>query len=328
MNTLSRRLQQALLAGPDALDALISDDRPPMPVDRRDALLALLAIHDLHLAPIDKLGRRARWQHHPAIAALKTSLESALLVELSALDTETHADLPDDAVAAMRALAATDLVPPIYDWVAAAASYDELIAFLTLEGGPDGGFDDLVAACQIGLSGEPKLELAQNYWDEMGNGTLGGVHTELHDQLVDALGLKAIPREQQPTEALERAALGSLLATNRHLQPEMVGALGLVELQAGPRCRRVVKGLERVGAPEGAFPFYREHAVADPRHGKDWVDKVVAPLADDPGWAVRIVQGARWRSIVNRRFFAGMAARFGAGCAAADPPAVRPEAVA
>jgi hypothetical protein len=145
----------------------------------------------------------------------------------------------------------------------------------------------------------------------MGNGALGDVHTELHRELVDALELPVIPRDEQPVEALERSVLGSLLATNRHLQPEMVGALGLIELQAGPRCRRVVKGLERVDAPDGAFPFYREHAVADPRHGKDWLDNVVAPLAaGDDGWGRRMVQGARWRSIVNRRFLDAMARRF------------------
>jgi hypothetical protein len=310
VDSLHRRLDVALRDGDDALDALGAGGVVE-PVDHRDALLTLLTIHDLHVAPLDRLGRRARWQHHPTIAALKSALESRVLVDLASRETQEDVELPTDAVAAMRSLAATDLVHPIYHWVADDATLDEIVAFLALEGGPDGGFDDLVAACQIGLSGEPKLELAQNYWDEMGNGALGEVHTELHRELVEALALPAIPRDEQPVEALERSALGSLLATNRHLQPEMVGALGLIELQAGPRCRQVVKGLERVGAPDGAFAFYREHAVADPRHGKDWLDNVVAPLAaDDVAWGRRMVQGARWRSIVNRRFLDAMARRF------------------
>jgi pyrroloquinoline quinone (PQQ) biosynthesis protein C len=167
-----------------------------------------------------------------------------------------------------------------------------------------------VAACQIGLDGDAKLELARNYWDEMGNGSLDAVHTELHRRLAAALGLHAVPRSEQPIQALERAALGSVLATNRHLQPETVGALGLIELQAGPRCRRVVKALRRLDAPADAFPFYEEHAVADPRHGKDWLDHAVATLAEDPEWASGMVRGARWRSLVNRRFFGAMEDRF------------------
>ncbi|MGZ5938088.1 MAG: hypothetical protein ACXWLK_11895, partial [Rhizomicrobium sp.] len=47
---------------------------------------------------------------------------------------------------------------------------------------------------------------------------------------------------------------------------------------AGPRCRRVVAALHRLDAPPGAFPFYEEHATADPRHGKDWLDRGVSSL--------------------------------------------------
>jgi hypothetical protein len=104
--------------------------------------------------------------------------------------------------------------------------------------------------------------------------------------------------------------LGGLLATNRWLQPEMLGALGLLELQAGPRCRKVVAALERIGAGEDALDFYVEHAAVDPRHGKDWVDKAVAPFDDDPRWGPGIVRGARWRSIVNAGFFDAMAGLF------------------
>jgi hypothetical protein len=311
LRPLAERLEIALDAGGEALDMLAAAGRLA-PLDRRDEVLTLLALHDLHLAPIDALGERVRLQHHPVVARLKAQLESSVLARLEALDAATAWDLPqDDAVAAMRALAARGLVPEVYDWLADDASWDEAIAFFALEGGPDGGFDDLVAVCQVGLTGEPKLELAQNYWDEMGRGTLADVHTELHRRLSKAVDMPVVPRDDQPIESLERVLLGSLLATNRWLQPEMVGALGLLELQAGPRCRKVVKALERLGASEDALAFYQEHAVADPRHGKDWVDHVIAPLAaDDPTWATRIVRGARWRSLLNNAFFTAMAERF------------------
>jgi hypothetical protein len=273
-----------------------------------ERLLRLLDVHDLHLAPIDELGDRVRLQHHPDTAATKFELEEWVIGRLDDLDAP---DLEgDDAVAAMRSLGRIDLVPPVYEWLAEDASLDEAREYLAVEGGPDGGFDDLVAACQIGIDGAAKLELAQNYWDEMGNGKLDRVHTELHRKLARALDLRAVPRHELPVEALERAALGSLLATNRWLQPEMIGALGLIELQAGPRCRKVVRGLERLGCGWDALDFYAEHAEADPRHGKDWVDNVVGTLQTRDGWAERIVRGARWRSAVNARFFAALHRRF------------------
>src|SRR5437588_3426946 len=108
----------------------------------------------------------------------------------------------------MRRLAARDRLPDLYKWLAQRASRDDVVQFLALEGGPDAGFDDLVAACQIGLSGAPKMELAVNYWDEMGNGDPAAVHTTLHDQLVEAIGMPRIPVTEQPVAALARAAFG------------------------------------------------------------------------------------------------------------------------
>jgi hypothetical protein len=42
-----------------------------------------------------------------------------------------------------------------------------------------------------------------------------------------------IPREQMPVAALERAALGGPLTTNRRLPSELHGRSGLPDLQAG-----------------------------------------------------------------------------------------------
>ncbi|HEV2758720.1 MAG TPA: iron-containing redox enzyme family protein [Acidimicrobiales bacterium] len=280
------------------------------PLDWRDLLLSLSVIYDLHTAPLGQLDGRERFQHHPAVARLKWRLEEELVAEIVRRDDATTWNLPDSAAAAVRAIGVRDLVPEIYEWLAADADADDIVDFLSIEGGPDGGFDDLVAICQVGLDGTAKLELARNYWDEMGNGSLARVHTELHRKLSLALGLSCPPRRLQPVPALERSVLTGLMATNRWLQPEMVGALGLLELQAGPRCRKVVAALQRIGAGDDALQFYVEHATVDPRHGKDWVDKAVTPFEGDPRWASGIVRGARWRSIVNAGFFAAMSGAF------------------
>ncbi|MGB8652539.1 MAG: iron-containing redox enzyme family protein [Mycobacteriales bacterium] len=280
------------------------------PRSRRDRFLTLLRVYDLHTAPLATLGDAARLQGDPAVAAVKQRLEQAWLAELEqswAAAGQEAVTGPEQAVAAMRAVAAQDRLPESYRWLAQQADWPQVVEFLALEGGPDGGFDDLVAGCQVGLTGGPKLELARNYWDEMGGGDPDAVHTVLHDRLVAAVGMPRVPRADQPVAALERAALGGLLATNRWLQPEMVGALGLLELQAGPRCRLVLQAFDRLGAPEDAYPFYSEHAEVDPRHGKDWVEKAIAPLvAEHPAWGDRIVKGAWWRATVNLAFFADL----------------------
>ena len=266
---------------------------------RRDRFLNLLRIYAWRLGPVTE---ESRFAETPETAALKWSLESEWLDELSTL----HDPLLDgDVLPGMRALAARDRLPDVYDWLARSATWPEVVAFLALEGGPDGGFDDLVAACQIGLGGPAKVELARNYWDELGNGDPAEVHTVLHDTLVEACGIPRVPLEEQPVEALERIAFGGLLATNHWLQPEMLGALGLTELQAGPRCRKVLAAFDRLGAPRAAYPFYEVHAEVDPKHGQDWLANAVAPIAgENPEWGRRMLRGALWRSRVNAAFFA------------------------
>jgi hypothetical protein len=302
--------------------ALTTDDRTALdelaaarPQDSRDRFATLLAIYDLHTAPVPDVGAAARYQHHPAVATLKQRCEDDWLEELTALALPDPVAVTLDTegpVQAMRTLAARDRLPAVYKWLARQAGWEEVVEFLALEGGPDAGFDDLVASCQVGLFGAPKMELATNYWDEMGNGDPGAVHTTLHDQLVAAIDMPRIPQDRQPVSALARTAFGGLLATNRWLQPEMLGALGLIELQAGPRCRLVLQALERCGAPDAAIPFYEVHAEVDPRHGKDWLDKAITPtVAEHPEWGARIVRGAHWRAVVNAAFLDDIGGQLG-----------------
>ncbi|MBV8985812.1 MAG: iron-containing redox enzyme family protein [Acidimicrobiia bacterium] len=294
---LTRRLAHALDSG--TFDGLAGCDA----ADEADRLCALLTIYDLWLEPIERVAGRVRFQNHPAIAELKIRLEEPFIESLDESSAWTPTTPADVSVDLRRIARGTD--DSIYDWVATSADWEQLVSFLAIEGGPDALFDDLVALCQVGIRGLAKVTLGANYWDEMGQGDPTQVHTLLHERLVEAVGLVAIRRDELPVPALQRSALNGLLATNRWLQPEMVGALGLLELQAGPRCRQVVRGLRRLGAPAGAFPFYEEHANVDPLHGKAWLDDAVRPLVDDhPNWAARIVRGARWRAAVNDRFFA------------------------
>jgi hypothetical protein len=293
--TVERTLRE-----PVAIDAAPMDVAP---VDDRDALTALLSIYDLWTEPLGRLGGREVHQANPEVVRVKARLDAWFVERLDLASTPPRA-VGEDAVDTMRRIAAADLVPPVYEWLAEEATWDQLVTYLALEGGPDADFDDLVAVAQVGIAGDPKVALGANYWDEMGRGHLDAVHTELHAQLVDAVDMPRFERRELPVPALERMALNGLLATSRALQPEMIGALGLLEMQAGPRCRAVVRALRRLDAPPDSLPFYEEHARADPIHGKEWLIRVVAPLSAEPRWAAGMIRGARWRATVNNRFFA------------------------
>lgn len=272
------------------------------PVDDVDGVQTLLAIYELWTAPIDTLDGRESLQNHPVVADIKWRLEQRLVGQVDEWAAKLQ-PTSADAVDALRRIAHRR-DSGVYEWLATSATWEQLVTFLAIEGGPDGGFDDLVALCQVGIRGEAKVVLGANYWDEMGQGDVEAVHTLLHDRLVAAVDMPRLHATDLPESSLYRQALNGLLATNRALQPEMIGALGLLELEAGPNCRRVLRALERLSAPADAFPFYAEHASTDPRHGKEWLDGAVGPLVEaNPSWGPRIVRGARWRAALNDRLF-------------------------
>jgi hypothetical protein len=65
---------------------------------------------------------------------------------------------------------------PLFGWFESEASLEDLKWFLTQEAAGEAGFDDLVAMTQVKLPDRAKMELARNYWDEMGRGHEAGMH--------------------------------------------------------------------------------------------------------------------------------------------------------
>jgi hypothetical protein len=253
---------------------------------------------------------QVRRSYLPGVAALRAELEERLVVDLDIAAMRrrslaevfrwtperdaTGEDLAVAVVAHLRRIAAQHRLHPAYRWIASHASTCQVRSFLAWEGGPDHGFDDLVAACQVGLPAGPKVELAGNYWDEMGNGEVSRSHTVLYDVFVRELG--EVPAPDPAPALLRRELLMSLLAARHDLQPQMLGALGMVELQSGPRCELVLQGMQRSGFSEQAQQFYAVHASVDPVHGRNWLDNAIAPMVREQPWMARtVIQGAAWR---------------------------------
>ena len=142
---------------------------------------------------------------------------------------------------------------PLFPWLADHADLAAMRWFVEQEAAGEAGFDDLVALTQVKLPTTAKLELARNYWDEMGRGNRRGMHGPMLDALVVALGLQ--PELQ--TTVWQSLALGNLmtaLATNRRYAFQSIGALGVIEMTA-PDCKRrrqnpSVKRPESLVAPE------------------------------------------------------------------------------
>ncbi|MCA9710195.1 MAG: iron-containing redox enzyme family protein [Myxococcales bacterium] len=193
---------------------------------------------------------------------------------------------------------------PLFDYLAQQATEAEVQWFLTQELATEAGFEDLVALTQLRMPTQVKLELARNYWDEMGRGKAPGMHGPMLDTLAKALGVRMADPRQVVWESLALSNLLVGLAYNRRFAYQSLGALGAIELTAPSRARKVVEGLERLGVDGVAARYFRLHAVVDVRHAQTWRDEILIPLVTaDPGLAVHLAEGALMRLRAGARTF-------------------------
>ena len=191
---------------------------------------------------------------------------------------------------------------PLFPWLAEEATREEMIWFLTQEAAGEAGFDDLVALTQVKLPPQPKLELARNYWDEMGQGKRGGMHGPMLDALVHELGIDTAGC--CAWESLALANLMTALAMNRRYTYHSVGALGAIELTAPGRAEKVNAGLKRLGVGGEARRYFALHATLDVKHSIAWNREALRPLvAADPRAAQAIAEGALLRLVAGQRCF-------------------------
>lgn len=192
---------------------------------------------------------------------------------------------------------------PLFPWLAEKADRDELRWFFEQEAAGEAGFDDLVAMTQIKMPVQAKLELARNYWDEMGRGSARGMHGPMLDALVETLEVAPVI-ENTVWESLALANAMTAMATNRRYAWHSIGALGVIELTAPGRSALVAKGLRRIGLSDRERRYFDLHAVLDIKHSEEWNREALMPLVmEDPRRACAIAEGALMRLACGLRCF-------------------------
>jgi hypothetical protein len=192
---------------------------------------------------------------------------------------------------------------PLFPWLAEQATREQLTWFFEQEAAGEAGFDDLVALTQVKLPVPAKLELARNYWDEMGRGNVRGMHGPMLDALVETLKVRPVI-ETTVWESLALANAMTAMATSRRYAWHSVGALGVIELTAPGRSACVAQGLRRIGLSDKERRYFDLHAVLDIKHSADWNREALRPLVEeDPRRATAIAEGALIRLHCGLRCF-------------------------
>ncbi|RKH44826.1 iron-containing redox enzyme family protein [Corallococcus sicarius] len=192
---------------------------------------------------------------------------------------------------------------PLFPWLATQASLEQMRWFLTQEVAGEAGFDDLVALTQLQLPTQAKLELARNYWDEMGRGREDAMHGPMLAEMAAKLGLKPTD-EDTVWEAHALANLLCAFAFNRRYTYLAVGALGIVEETAPGRTACVNEGLKRLGFDMRVRRYYAVHSTLDVKHSETWNREVLRPLvAANPACARPLAEGALLRLSAGAKCF-------------------------
>lgn len=192
---------------------------------------------------------------------------------------------------------------PLFPWLETSADLEQMRWYLRQEAAGEAGFDDLTAFTQVKLPERTKLELARNYWDEMGRGNAKGMHGPMLQRLVEELGLD--PKiEETVWESLALANAMTAMATRRDYAWHSVGALGVIELTAPGRSAAVAAGLKRLGIAGKVRSYFDLHATLDVKHSAAWNTEAIEPaVAEDPRRAIAIAEGALIRLNCGARCF-------------------------
>ena len=249
------------------------------------------------------------WREELAADGALLVREGEYVEELRALVAPMVALAPSGAAEFMEWFQALERVgpgqhDPLFDHLADAATVGEMRWFLRQEVAGEAGFDDLVALTQVRLPSRAKLELARNYWDEMGRGKAGAMHGPMLTRLAQELDIEDLDASETVWESLALSNLLVAFAANRRYAFQSIGALGAVELTAPGRAAKVNAGLERLGIGGRARQYFALHATLDIQHSRDWNREIIQPLvADNPEITRAIAEGALMRLQAGLRCF-------------------------
>lgn len=261
--------------------AFPTDDRTPDRASRLGLARRLQQHYAAYLAGAEEFENIPRLNFDPRIAAIE---DAWLRWEDDQVDT---ARLPDSASGFadwFTDLRNRHVQPEFCRYLAEQATLAEIALFFLAEELVDSRFDDLVAMAQLGAAGTSKLTMAENYWDEMGEGQLERMHTLLFEQSAQYMRRQLSDDQVEQSElasmeVFENANLVLLYGIHRHLAPRALAAMGVMEYSAPIRFQAMVDGCTRLGVPEDVVLYQRIHVHVDADHGAEWLDNVLVPLA-------------------------------------------------
>lgn len=281
----------------ERLVAAAYEQHDPAAISQLHDTLVFIYDQDFAAPSVEHVDRETQ----PILRDVAARLEQAVLAhELAAIPAGLITDYPTEGRAYVRWL--KRLVGdhpasqhPFYNsYLRDRASAACIRFFLAQETNLDPRFDDILALMQVGVTGAEKMEIANNYYDEMGCGVPSDVHTAM---FADTLRCMRIDPGYVAANLLPEAKisgnLSACLALSRRHYFKATGYFGVTEYLAPRRFRRLTDAWQRLGLPPAGIRYHDLHVGIDAGHAAGWFQNVIAPAVEaDPRVGREIAAGA------------------------------------
>lgn len=281
---LTRELEAALIDDIDSLSSMAYREH------RDDAKKEFHAIlYALNTAKIQPpwLSSRRNAGHH-LFARIRNRLESAVEQHDRSQHAAALAAVPRNLdafspwIIQLIQTHPSNVTHPLFAFLRDEASFSQLREFFRQEAPMDLHFVDILLLMMPALHGPMKMELAGNFWDEMGCGKPHLVHRFKRQVQMRHLG---IAEDDHLTHAddycWEELALANLYfegALNRSKLTQLIGNMLATETMVPGRVECQVKGWQRAGLPDEALEYLQDHTSIDVEHAQGWLNNLVMPL--------------------------------------------------
>lgn len=200
----------------------------------------------------------------------------------------------------------TNIIHPVFPFIKDKASFSQIRDFFIQETPLEMMFGDIIAMMLPGVYSEIKSEIACNFWDEVGKGSMDMVHRELRGNIMEMLEIEKDCYINQ-IEIFEREELELIntylsSALDRTQLAQLVGSLLATELMIPGRFVYLIEGWKRNGIKLKKLKYLTDHVTVDAEHAENWMHKVVMPLVTkNPAIIPDIILGVARRMEVAGR---------------------------
>lgn len=183
------------------------------------------------------------------------------------------------------------------EFIPKVCSRNQLKHYFLQEVTMDVNTDDFLALLQVGCDNTVKIEIARNYWDEMGGGKPERLHGVLFENIFQYRDISPnVPIEDITLEALVCGNIQILLAMYRKYFALGVGFFFTCEYMASGRFEKVISGWNRLKLPKAGLDYHELHVPLDVVHAAKWAKNVICPFSlMYPEQKVDILKGVLYR---------------------------------